>query len=221
MDAFLNSIFSGYGATAEYLNCPPHAGHFSPESNLLPHWTQALNTIVSTSHSGHLDVITLELHLGHSRFAISTSKSALSAPPKMSRDIPTDLPTGKSPWTGGRIFLGIAFSGLPTLTPMNVEDFARISRPDSLLTSSSELLHPSSGIPGSERFRQTMSASAWSPETITYSSPTGMCSTPNFSRIGFRAISTWTRPEPSALGDLSPPSFTAFFFNSMTSCGVS
>ncbi len=44
--------------------------------------------------------------------------------------MPPFSPTGNSVWTGGFICLAAAFSGLPILTPIEIENLGRILIPD-------------------------------------------------------------------------------------------
>src|SRR5579864_6427660 len=114
----------------------------------------------------------------HSRFTISMVRPLFSAAANMSRDIPTDLPTGKRPCTGGRILRGIPFSGRPTLTPTKVEDLFLIWIPEILLTRSHDFVQPSPGISLlllRKRSRHSMSSVASSPVTITSFSESREC----------------------------------------------
>jgi hypothetical protein len=79
-----------------------------------------MNLAVGSPQTSHRSDILLSLHFGQKRLTTSIFTLPALAAEKTSLMEPPSYPTGNRVWTGGFILLTIAFSGLPTLTPMVV-----------------------------------------------------------------------------------------------------
>ncbi len=126
---------------------------------------------------------------------------------KRSRVGPPSSPTGNSMCVAGFRCLGAAFSGLPILTPMLVENLFLIKMPDDLLRVSGTGRSPTAGFFLNSRLKKIL-ASCESKIIISFCI---VCGTPRsssifFARIGYLIIVSFTssgsKSTKSSLGDI-------------------